>query len=73
MGFMRQDGDDIILEKPFSAFLFIAFSVGFGIFVFTLLLYGIIQLITSNGFSELAQTEEDGPVDDSNDDDDEFE
>tara|TARA_Y100000592_G_C5480665_1_gene325243 strand:+ start:5506 stop:5733 length:228 start_codon:yes stop_codon:yes gene_type:complete len=44
---------EVELEKPISFFLFIAFSVGFGVFLFTLFLYGMLQLFTSGGFGEL--------------------
>jgi len=53
MTFMTIKKGEVELEKPISFFLFIAFSVGFGVFLFTLFLYGMLQLFTSGGFGEL--------------------
>tara|TARA_Y100001972_G_C7446822_1_gene228977 strand:+ start:152 stop:385 length:234 start_codon:yes stop_codon:yes gene_type:complete len=54
MAFIIVDSDNnLVLNKPVSAFVFIAIAVGLGIMLFTLLLYGLIQAVTSSGFSEL--------------------
>ena len=53
MTFMTIKKGEVELEKPISFFLFIAFSVGFGVFLFTLFLYGMLQLFTAGGFGEL--------------------
>lgn len=55
---MNED-NNMVLNKPFSAFLFIAIAVGLGMMLFTLLLYGLIQAITSSGFEELKATADD--------------
>jgi len=47
------------LNKPIATFLFLAFAFGLGIMLFTLLLYGLIQMVTSSGFSELSATGDD--------------
>ena len=52
------DDNNMVLNKPFSAFLFLSIAVGLGIMLFTLLLYGLIQAITSSGFEELKATAE---------------
>jgi len=44
------------LNKPFSTFIYLSTAVGFGVLIFALLLYAMIQLITSSGFSELSST-----------------
>lgn len=53
MTFMTIKKGDVELDKPLSFFLFIAFSVCFGLLLFTLFLYGMLQLFTSGGFGEL--------------------
>ena len=72
MAFITIDEDNnMILNKPFTTFLFIAMAVGLGVMLFTLLLYGLIQAITSSGFEELKTTtegdEERERIDDSDD------
>jgi len=60
MAFIKVDKDNNLeLHKPIQAFLFLAFAVGLGVMLFTLLLYGLIQAVTSSGFSELKATGED--------------
>lgn len=57
MAFISIDEDNnMVLTKPFMAFVFIAVAVGLGMMLFTLLLYGLIQAITSSGFEELKTT-----------------
>ena len=54
MVFIKVDKDNNLeLNKPVQTFLFLAFAVGLGVMLFTLLLYGLIQAVTSSGFSEL--------------------
>lgn len=53
MTFMELNEDGAELVKPISCFLFISFSVGFGILLFTMILYAILQLFVSGGFGEL--------------------
>jgi hypothetical protein len=55
------------LNKSLSTFLYISTAVGFGIMIFALILYAIIQIVTSSGFGELKSTTEE----DDDDDDDE--
>ena len=47
------------LNKPIATFLFLSFAFGLGIMLFTLFLYGLIQMVTSSGFSELSATGDD--------------
>ena len=57
MAFMNVDGkNNYTLTKPVSAFIFISFSVGLGVMLFVLLLYGLIKAVTSGGFGELKST-----------------
>lgn len=68
------EDNNMVLNKPFMAFLFLAVAVGFGVMLFTLLLYGLIQAITSSGFEELkATTNEDGEERERIDDNDDLE
>lgn len=54
MAFIKVDNDNnLTLNKPIQTFVFIAFAVGLGVMLFTLLLYGLIQAVTSSGFGEL--------------------
>ena len=46
----------MVLNKPFATFLFLVIAVGLGVMLFTLLLYGLIQAVTSSGFEELKAT-----------------
>ena len=55
------------LNKPLSTFLYISTAVGFGVMIFALILYALIQIATSSGFSELKTTS--GSDDDDDDDD----
>ncbi len=60
MAFIKVDeNNNLELHKPIQTFLFLAFAMGLGIMLFTLLLYGLIQAVTSSGFSELKATGED--------------
>lgn len=60
MAFIKVDKDsNFVLNKPLQTFLFIAIAVGLGMMLFTLLLYGLIQAVTSSGFSELKATDGD--------------
>ena len=70
MAFIKVDeNNNLELHKPIQAFLFLAFAVGLGVMLFTLLLYGLIQAVTSSGFSELkAQDGEERERIDDNDD-----
>jgi nitric oxide reductase large subunit len=59
MAFIKVDKDsNLVLNKPLQTFLFIAIAVGLGMMLFTLLLYGLIQAVTSSGFSELKATDD---------------
>lgn len=53
MTFMEINKDGAELVKPISCFLFISFSVGFGVLIFAMLLYAILQVFVSGGFGEL--------------------
>lgn len=44
------------LTKPFASFIFLSTSVGIGVVIFALILYSVIKMITSSGFSELNST-----------------
>lgn len=44
------------LNKPFSTFIYLSTAVGFGVLIFALILYAMIQIVTSSGFSELSST-----------------
>lgn len=70
MAFIKVDKDNNLeLNKPIQTFLFMALAVGLGVMLFTLLLYGLIQAVTSSGFSELKATDdEDRERIDDNDD-----
>ena len=61
MAFIKVDKDNNLeLSKPITTFFFISFAIGFGVMLFTLILYGLIQAVTSSGFSELqAQVDDD--------------
>ena len=60
MAFIVVDNDNnLVLNKPISAFLFIMFAVGFGVMLFAVILYGLIKAATSSGFSELSASVED--------------
>ena len=48
------------LTKPFATFVFISLAVGFGMMLFTIILYALIQAMTSSGFTELSATSDDG-------------
>lgn len=50
------EDNHVVLNKPFTTFLFLAIAVGLGVMLFTLLLYGLIQAVTSSGFEELKAT-----------------
>lgn len=52
------------LNKSLSTFLYISTAVGFGIMIFALILYAIIQIVTSSGFGELKSTTEGDDDDD---------
>ena len=70
MAFIKVDkNNNFELNKPVQTFLFLAFAVGLGVMLFTLLLYGLIQAVTSSGFSELKATgeEERERIDDNDD------
>lgn len=57
MVFMKADSDNnYTLTKPLSTFVFISMSIGLGVMLFVLLLYGLIKAITSGGFGELKST-----------------
>jgi len=60
MVFMEVDKNGkYILTKPIASFIFLSTSVGMGVVIFALILYFIIKIITSSGFSELnSSTEE---------------
>lgn len=75
MAFIIVDSDNnLILNKPVSTFVFIAIAVGLGIMLFTLLLYGLIQAVTSSGFGELkASASDDGEERERIDDNDDLE
>lgn len=47
------------LNKPFSTFIYLSTAVGFGVLIFALILYAMIQIVTSSGFSELSSTTSD--------------
>jgi len=70
MAFLKLDKDkNFELNKPIATFLFLAFAMGLGVMLFTLFLYGLIQAVTSSGFSELkASNEEERERIDDNDD-----
>ena len=53
-------GYDISVKRPIVLFLLFAIAVGLGVMIFTLLLYCLIQIFTSSGFSELKAENEDG-------------
>jgi len=57
--FSVNKNNDFELSKPIQTFLFLALAVGMGVMLFTLLLYGLIQAVTSSGFSELKASDED--------------
>ena len=60
MAFIKvNENNDFELSKPIQTFLFLALAVGLGVMLFTLLLYGLIQAVTSSGFSELKASDED--------------
>ena len=61
-------GYEVSVQRPIILFIFLAISVGLGIMVFTILLYALIQIFTSSGFSEL-KAETDGRERIDNDDD----
>ena len=70
MAFIKIDKDkNFELNKPIATFLFLAFAMGLGIMLFTLLLYGLIQAVTSSGFNELkaAGDDERERIDDNDD------
>lgn len=52
------------LNKPFSTFIYLSTAVGFGVLIFALILYAMIQIVTSSGFSELSSTTTDDDEDD---------
>jgi hypothetical protein len=52
------------LNKSLSTFLYISTAVGFGVMIFALILYAIIQIVTSSGFGELKSTTEGDDDDD---------
>ena len=57
MAFITVDEkNNFVLQKPIRTFIFISASVGLGVMLFVLLLYGLIQAATSSGFSELKST-----------------
>jgi len=70
MAFLKfNENKDFELHKPIQTFLFLAFAIGFGVMLFTILLYGLIQAVTSSGFSELkASGDDDRERIDDNDD-----
>ena len=47
------------LNKPFSTFIYLSTAVGFGVLIFAMILYAMIQIVTSSGFSELSSTTSD--------------
>lgn len=47
------------LNKPFSTFIYLSTAVGLGVLIFALILYAMIQIVTSSGFSELSSTTSD--------------
>lgn len=57
------------LNKPLSTFLYLSTAVGFGVMIFALILYALIQIATSSGFSELKSTSGSDDDDDGDDDD----
>ena len=71
MTFIKIDRDgNLELVKPLKAFFFLSVGVGMGILIFTLILYSFIKIITSEGFSELKSTTENGDrerIDDNDD------
>ena len=75
MAFISLDDDNnMVLNKPFMTFLFISTAVGLGVMLFTLLLYALIQAVTSSGFEELkATTSDNGEERERIDDNDELE
>lgn len=54
MVFMEVDKNGkYTLTKPIASFIFLSTSVGIGVVIFALILYCVIKMITSSGFSEL--------------------
>ena len=68
-------GSEYELTKPFATFMFISLSVGLGMMLFTLILYALIQMATSSGFTELSAIsgDDDDPERERIDDNDELE
>ena len=61
MTFITINKGNVKLDKPISLFLFISVSIGFGILLFTLFMYAMLQLFVSGGFGELNSiTSDDG-------------
>ena len=60
MVFMEVDKNGkYTLTKPIASFIFLSISVGIGVVIFALILYSVIKMITSSGFSELNSSAED--------------
>lgn len=53
MTFLKVNGSSVELNKPIMMFLYISIAVAFGILLFTMFMYAILQIFTSSGFSEL--------------------
>ena len=58
MTFIELNGKSVELTRPIMLFLYLSFAIAFGLVIFTMLMYGMLQVFTSSGFSELNSTDD---------------